>query len=385
MRARGRGVRRWRVALTAVAIGALGLVSPATSLTEPPAIAARSYILFNPATNEVLVQKNARVRLPMASTTKIMTALVVLERAKLTDPVPIPPAAVALGGSSAKLVAGERLSVRDLLTGLMVGSGNDASIALARHVGGGSEARFVAYMNAKARQLGLRNTRFENPHGLDASGHYSTARDLLALGRQAYAISTLRRIVAERTATIPGPNGVGTRSLESENDLLAIDREADGIKTGHTSGAGYTLVAHAKRESNGVELFLVMIGSPSRSQRAADAKRLFDWGLAQYAAVTPITVKQTIVRVPLRDRPGQTIELRPAAPLGATVKLGTVLRRRVVAPVEIAGSVGAGAPVGEVTLLVDGTVVGTTKLVTARAVSGPGILDRVRSGLGRLV
>jgi D-alanyl-D-alanine carboxypeptidase len=360
-------------------------VPRAASLTEPPAIAAKSYILFNPTTNEVLVQKNSRARLPMASTTKIMTALVVLERAKLTDRVSIPPAAVALGGSSAKLVAGERLTVRDLLTGLMVGSGNDASIALAAHVGGGSEQRFVGLMNAKAQQLGLRDTRFANPHGLDATGHYSTARDLLALGQQAYAISTLRRIVAERTATIPGPNGVGTRSLESENDLLAIDREADGIKTGHTNGAGYTLVAHATRESNGVGLFLVMIGSPSRSQRAQDAKRLFDWGLAQYAAATPITAEQAIVRVPLRDRPSQTVELRAAAPLGVTVKLGTVLRRRVVAPVEIVGAVGAGEPVGEVTLLADGKAVGTTKLVTARAVSGPGIFERIRSGLGRLV
>ncbi len=373
--------RVWRAggALASIALPAGAVAS------EPPPINARAYILVNPATGEVLAQKNAGLRLPMASTTKIMTALVVLERAELAEQVVVPKNATSPGGSTASLVPGERLTVRDLLTGLMVGSGNDASIALANHVGKGSEGRFVGYMNEKAATFGLTNTRFANPHGLDANGHYSTVSDLLTLGQRAYGVPIIRQVVANRTATIPGPKGVGTRTLESENDLLSIDPEADGIKTGHTNGAGYSLVAHAKRKSNGVDLYLALIGSPSRTQRAAEAKRLFDWGLAQYARVAPVTTHQTIVRVAVRDRPGVTVALRPEKPLAATVKLGAAMSRTVVAPVELIGTHSAGAPMGTLTLLVDGKPSGTTKLVTAQPVDAPSIVERVRSGIGRLV
>ena len=359
--------------------------SVATAVAAPPPISARAYILVNPAAEEVLVERAADTRLPMASTTKMMTALVTLKRAKLDDLVVVPRAATAPGGSSSGLVPGERLRVRALLTGLMIGSGNDASIALATHVGKGSERRFVGLMNTEASAMGLINTRFANPHGLDARGHYSTVRDLVVLGQRTLEQPFLRQTVARRVATIPGPNGRGTRRLESENDLLAIDPEADGIKTGHTNGAGYSLVTHARRKSNGVELYAAIIGSPSRTQRARDAKRLLDWGLAQYVRVVPLKTDQVVVSVPVRDRPGVTAALSVDRDLAVTVRVGHKLTRTVVAPAELVGPVAAGSVVGEVRVSDGSREVGVRTLVVTQAVDGPSVAERIRSGFGRLV
>lgn len=350
----------------------------------PPSIDARAYMLVNPDTGEVLVQRAPDRPLPMASTTKMMTAIVVMENARLGDDVVVPGAAAAPGGSSSGLVPGERLTVRNLLTGLMIGSGNDASVALAVHVGG-TQQGFVDLMNDEAASMGLQNTRFANPHGLDSPGHYSTVRELVTMGERTFEYPLLRQIVAKRAATIPGPDGRGTRKLESENDLLAIDREADGIKTGHTAGAGYSLVAHARRRSTGVQLYAAMIGSPSRSRRARDARRLLDWGFAQYVRVVPLPEGRIQVRVPVRDRPGVTVGLTVDKPLATTIRVGRTLRRSLVAPVELEGPLAAGSPVGEVSIKDGPRVIGTRKLVVAEPVDGPTIAERIRSGIGRLV
>jgi D-alanyl-D-alanine carboxypeptidase len=240
-------------------------------------------------------------------------------------------------------------------------------------------------MNAEAKEMGLTNTRFANPHGLDAKGHYSTVRELVTLGERGLQYPLLRQVVGRRVATIPGPGGRGTRRLESENDLLAIDPEADGIKTGHTDGAGYTLVAHAKRRSNGVELYAALIGASSRSQRARDAKRLLDWGFAQYARLEPLRAGQVVLRIPVRDRPGVSAAVTVDRPLSTTIRLGRKLRRTIVAPVEIVGPVAAGEVVGEVTITEGPRVIGTRKLVLAEAVDGPSVAERIRSGIGRLL
>jgi D-alanyl-D-alanine carboxypeptidase len=267
----------------------------------------------------------------------------------------------------------------------MVASGNDASIALAFHVGHGSEARFVTMMNREAKQLGLVNTHYANPHGLDHSGHYSSVRDMVTLGEQAMEFPVIRNVVRRRVAFIPGPGGRGTRRLQSENDLLAIDRDADGVKTGHTDGAGYALVAHATRASNGVELYAAMIGSPSRAQRARDAKRLLDWGFAQYVRVVPLQAGRVVLRIPVRDRPGVTAPLTVDRTLTVSIHTGRTLRRTLVVPAELVGPLSAGTVVGEVAIKDGGKVLGTRKLVLAEAVNGPSIAERIRSGLWRLV
>jgi len=362
-------------------VGVLACAAPAVA--APPPVQAQAYILVNPTTGEVLASKNPDRRLPMASTTKLMTAIVAMERSKLTTTITVP--GNLPGGSSAALVPGERITMRTALTGLMVGSGNDASIAIAAAVGNGSESRFVGYMNATAASMGMTNTHFANPHGLDASGHYSSVRDMVTMGKQAMQFPFLRQVVSRQTTTIPGPNGVGTRRLRSENDLLAIDSEADGVKTGHTSGAGYSLVAHSVRTSTKNELYLAMIGSPSRSQRASDARRLLRWGQAQYVRVTPLRAKQVITRIPVRDRPGVSIPIVVQAPFATTVRLGTPLKRSIVMPIELQAPLTAGTAVGEITILVRNRVVGKRKLIVDQNVDAPSLTERIRSGVGRIL
>ncbi len=374
-------MRRRLIRALLAAVGVLACATPAVA--QPPTIQAQAWLLVNPATGEVLASKDPDKQLPMASTTKLMTAIVALERSNLNATLTVP--SNLPGGSSAELRPGERITMRTALTGLMVGSGNDASIAIADAVGGGSESRFVGYMNAEAQSMGLKNTHFANPHGLDAQGHYSSVRDLIQMGQRAMEDEFLEKVVSKRTATIPGPNGVGTRNLESENDLLSIDSEATGIKTGHTGGAGYSLVARSYRASTKTELYVALIGSPSRAQRAADAKRLLRWGHAQYARVVPLTGKQVVVDVKVRDRPGVVVPLVTKAPFAATVRINTPLSRTVVMPAELRGSVAAGTEVGEVRIIAGDRIIGTRKLIVDQDVAAPSVMERIRSGVSRVL
>ena len=373
------GIRRPALFATA----ALVLAAPVATAAAP-APAARAWILVNPATDEVLASRNADMRLPMASTTKMMTALVAVERSRPDQLVRVTPSAAAVGESTAELVPGERLRMRDLLAGVLVASGNDAATAVAVAVGG-SETGFVRLMNARAAALGLRNTHFMNPHGLDAPRHHSSARDLEAIGEALMAVPELRSLVGNRTAVIPGPNGAGRRFLESHNLLLDIDPEADGIKTGNTDGAGYALVAHATRTRLGVDLYAVILGSPGEVQRARDAKRLLDWGFRQYARPVLVERGSPVVRVAVRDRPGVTLLLRAGGtPLQATIRLGRPVREAVEAPRAVVAPVTKGQVVGRVVIRQDGRVLGTRPLVADEDVDGPGVVERLRSGLSAL-
>lgn len=355
-----------------------------SALAAPPPVAARAYIVVNTDADEILAALQPDRRLAMASTTKLMTAIVTLQHAKLTDMVTVPEDA-APGGSSAGLVPGERISVRDLLRGLLVGSGNDAAVVLADHVGG-SVTRFVGMMNQQAVRLGLTATHFANPHGLDAPGHYASVRDLVTLGRYARErYPFVRATVRNRSITIPGPNGVGVRRLESENDLLSIDAQADGIKTGHTDDAGYSIVAHATDPRRKMGLYLAMIGEPSAQQRAIDAKRLLDWGFRQYARPRLLTATEPVIEVPVRDRPGVRVSLVAQTPLSATLNLAQPISRVIAAPPEIVTPAKKGDAVGSVTYMAGSRVIGKRRLVLQVDVAEPGIFERIRAGLGRLL
>lgn len=344
-----------------------------------PVPQAASWYLLAPGPGDVLAASRANERLPMASTTKIMTALLVLESGRLDERAVVPSSA-AVGGTSGGLVAGESLSVRDLLTALLIGSGNDAAITLAEHLAGSQDA-FVAQMNARASELGLRNTRFANPHGLDAPGHYSTTRDLVRLGRIAMRRPLFRDLVAQQTAVIPGPNGSGIRTLESKNDLLEIEPTADGIKTGFTSGAGRAIVARATRPGVG-SIYLGLIGSPSEDQRVRDADRLLDWAFAQYGRARLLVRADVVARAHVSGRPGETVGLTPARPLGAALRLGVTPTEIVRAPARIAGPLPAGSEVGEIELRQGDRLVGRRALVTDRDIPGPSFWSRLRGLFG---
>jgi D-alanyl-D-alanine carboxypeptidase (penicillin-binding protein 5/6) len=308
-----------------------------------------------------------------------MTALLTLERLPPDRMVTVPEAAVEVGGSSAQLVAGERLSVRDLLKGLLIPSGNDAAVTLAQAVSG-SQRAFVALMNQRAAELGLTRTHFESPHGLDMPGHHASVRDLVRLAQAAMAHPLFRRIVAMQRAVIPGPFGRGKRVLISENHLLLqTDPDADGVKTGHTTDAGYALVAHARRRALGMELYAAIIGEPSEEARAADAKRLLDWGFAQYARATLVRAGEPVGRAPVVGRPGVWVTFTAARAVMAPIRLGAPLTEELAAPTAVRAPVAAGQSVGTISVRQDGAVVAKADLVAARPVGGPGLLDRLRN------
>ena len=221
---------------------------------EANGISAEHAILMDASTNRVLYDKNADARSLIASTTKIMTALLVCEQCNVLDRVRIPKAAVGVEGSSMYLREGEVITVQELLYGLMLHSGNDAAVALATYCGGTVEG-FAQLMNDKAHRLGLTGTHFENPHGLDSPGHYSTARDMAVLAAYAMKNPIFLQTVSTKTVTAAG------RSLRNHNKLLWRVDGADGVKTGFTKAAGRILVSSASRQ--GRRLIAVTMNAPN--------------------------------------------------------------------------------------------------------------------------
>src|SRR3954451_7607813 len=240
------------------ALAAALVVAPAAQAGPQPGsvgpIEARAYYVENAATGEVLAARNPDARVPIASITKLMTVLVTLEHAKLSDVVTVPPGAAVVGESTIHVRAGERLTVRDLIRAALIQSANDAAYALALHVGRGDLGRFVAMMNAKAAGLRLRDTHFVRPDGLDAPGHVSSARDVTRLAWIAMRNPFVRATVREQTATIGGG-----RTLHTWNDLLSTFPHLLGVKTGHTNGAGWSEVAAAR--GRGTTVYATILGS----------------------------------------------------------------------------------------------------------------------------
>lgn len=218
------------------------------------AVSAQKAVLLDADTGRILYDKNMTERGLIASTTKIMTALVVCEQTNVLDRVRIPSEAVGIEGSSVYLREGEVLTVQDLLYGLMLHSGNDAAVALAIYCGGTVED-FVQLMNDKAHRLGLLNTHFDNPHGLDSPGHYSTAFDMARLAAYAMNNPIFYKTVSAKTVN------VGNRSLRNHNKLLWRLQGADGVKTGFTKAAGRILVSSATRQ--GRRLIAVTMNDPN--------------------------------------------------------------------------------------------------------------------------
>ena len=261
------------------------------------AVSARSAIVMDAQTGRVLYEKNADQRSLIASTTKIMTALVVCEQCNVLDRMRIPKEAVGIEGSSMYLQEGEVLTIQELLYGLMLRSGNDAAIALAIYCGGTVEG-FAELMNDKARQLGLKSTHFVNPNGLDAPGHYSTARDMAVLTAYAMENPIFAQTVSTKTVNIGG------RSLQNHNKLLWQVAGADGVKTGYTKAAGRILVSSAVRQ--GRRLIAVTMDAPDDWQ---DHKTLLEDGFARYAVKTVVTRGQVLGSVAVAGGQQGCVEL----------------------------------------------------------------------------
>jgi serine-type D-Ala-D-Ala carboxypeptidase (penicillin-binding protein 5/6) len=357
--------RRLLVLMVAVAAAAPAAAAPAAT----PRPDARAWFVQNGATGEVLLEHRARERVPVASITKLMTVLVALERVRLDDVVTVPPAATRVGESTINLRPGERVTVRDLVEAALIQSANDAAYALAAHVGDGSVESFVGLMNAKASALGLRDTRFVRPDGLDVAGHVSSARDVTVLGRVAMQQPAIRAIVRRTTDEAAG------RRLHTWNDLLSSFPGVIGVKTGHTGAAGWSQVAAAR--GRGLTIYATLLGSATRAQRNSDLARLLAWGLSRYRAVDVVRAGHVYARAETQYG-REPVRLVAGRGLLRVVRVDRPLVQRVVAPAAIELPVRRGQRLGEVRVYAGRKLVGTRALVAAETVERPSLPGRVR-------
>lgn len=253
------------------------LVEATTNSAEEPNINSRSAIVFDRNSKEIIYGKDENTKKKMASTTKIMTCIVVLEKGELTDTVIVSKKAAGTGGSRVGLKTGDKATVQDLLYGLMLCSGNDAAVALAEHVGGSVEG-FAELMNAKAKELNLSNTNFVTPHGLDNENHYTTAYELAIMADYGLKNKTFRSIVGTKNITI-NINGK-PRNLNNTNELLGSVSGVYGVKTGFTNGANRCLVSSCKRDN--LDIITVVLGADTKKFRTQDSLKLINYAMNNY-------------------------------------------------------------------------------------------------------
>lgn len=326
-------------------------------------VSATSAVLYEPRSETVLYTKNADKVMEIASTTKIMTAVVALERVRLDDVVTIPKQCTGIEGTSLYLKEGEKLTVSDLLYGMMLRSGNDAATAIAYHVGGNVE-NFVGLMNRKAYELGMVNTSFKNPSGLPAEGHTSTAKDMAKLAAYAMKNPKFAEIVSSRTKNVPG------RSLSNHNKLLRIYDGANGIKTGFTKSAGRCLVSSAERD--GTELIAVTLKAPDDWN---DHMKLFDMGFSNYGFADVLDAGEEIASVSVVGGDCSKVSALSAGNVAIYEhkdKLGRV-KRIVKLPRFLYAPICKGDIIGEVEYILDGKVIESAGIVSSDSV---GILKK---------
>lgn len=314
------------------------------------AVSAEHGVLMDGATGRILFEKNADSRSLIASTTKIMTALVVCEQCNVLDRVRIPKAAVGIEGSSMYLREGEVLTVQELLYGLMLSSGNDAAVALAIYCGGTVEG-FSQMMNDKARSLGLMSTNFENPHGLDSPGHYSTAKDLAVLASYAMNNPIFAKTVSTKSVNISG------RSLRNHNKLLWQLEGVDGVKTGYTKAAGRILVSSAVRQ--GRRLIAVTINAPDDWN---DHCQLLNHGFSEYQIRSILKEGDCVASKEIAGGQAGTVLLIAAEDFSYALADGENVSVIVPGMGFVYAPVASGQDAGVAYICIDGKVVGKVKL-----------------------
>ena len=283
---------------------------------QGPPVYAAAAILIEAKSGAVLFAKNADQRRAPASTTKMMTAIVALEKGNLDQIVRVSPRAAGTPGSSIYLRAGERISIRELLKGMMLQSGNDGSMAVAEGISGRMES-FVALMNSKAKEIGALNTNFQNPHGLRAPSHYTTALDLALIARYGLAMPQFAGLVKQKTAIVNWDEQSRELGVSNTNRLLWSLEGADGVKTGTTNEAGHCLVASATRD--GKQLIAVVLNSGSRWN---DCSKLLEYGFREFSIAKIATHQDPICQLPVKNGRSSIIKLYPRRDLSAVIKKG---------------------------------------------------------------
>ena len=359
----------------AVAVAPARAAAPASTAggVPPPTVQARAAILVA-GTGQRLYGMNADASVPIASATKLMTALVTLERAPPTATFPYPGHQFTPDASQIGLSAGERMSVYDLLVAALTPSADDAALDLAYNVGQGSVPRFVAMMNARAAQLGLSHTHYSTPIGFDDPGNYSSAADLVKLaGYVLQHYPVFAHIVNLSSAVLH--TGSQPRSVVSRNGLVGAVPWIHGVKTGHTAAAGYVLVGLARR--NGMTLLSAVLGTSSESARDQNTLALLNWGYANYRQAEPVLAGSVLARPTVADQPGRRPDVIAARTLSEVVGRSSRVQVQVHVPHQISGPLKQDTVVGSATALDNGARLDTVPLVLATALPGVSAWTRV--------
>jgi serine-type D-Ala-D-Ala carboxypeptidase (penicillin-binding protein 5/6) len=367
-------------ALLATAV-LLVAASPPAAASPKPAVSAPSAIVVDATSGDVLYARAPNRERAIASTTKLMTALLTLESVSLGDVFSAPAYQAAPAESKIGLQPGERMAVRDLLRALLLPSANDAAATLAKGIEG-SKTRFVHAMNRRARQLRLSHTHYSNPVGLDEGRNYSSAADLVALARRLREHAFFRHTTNMAKARLR--TGDHRRTVINRNDLVEKYRFVNGVKTGHTNKAGYVLVGSGTKK--GVTVISAVLGDPSEAARDADTIALLSYGLAQLERITPVRKGERLAAAKVRYRESDTVPLVAARAVHEVVRRGQRARVTVDTPDVVEGPKASGARVGTATVRVGGRVVARVPVVAGASVPEVGLVERVFGGtLGPLL
>lgn len=348
-------LKKFLIYILTAAFLCASLPAVTSAASENISVSAESAILICGDDNSVIFEKNARSRMAMASTTKIMTCLVAIEKGNLQDVVKVAPEAIGVEGSSLYLQKGDSVTLEGLLYALMLRSANDTATAIACHIAGSVEG-FADLMNEKAAELGLENTHFTNPHGLQDDDHYTSAYDFAVLASYAMKNETFAKIVGTRSYTVSLNDGDCLKTVVNHNKMLRLYEGANGVKTGFTKSSGRCLVSSAERD--GVTMIAVTLNAPNDWQ---DHEKMLDLGFSKYSNV--LLLEKGQLRKTFDVAGCGTVDAVNTDEIRATLRNGTEVSYEVTAKNRLLFSpVLKGDVLAEAKILADGKVIGTVPL-----------------------
>ena len=362
--------------LAALALTAVPAQAAAKAPECPDSVKAPSAIVVEVSTGTVACARQADEERSIGSTTKLMTALLTLEEAKLSQTFKASSYRPSPIESQIGLQAGERMKVSDLMRGLLLESGNDAAMTLAQGVSGSTKA-FVRAMNRRARRLGLSHTHYDNPIGLDGAKNYSSARDLVTLATVLRTNAFFKKVVDSPSGTLK--TGVRPRTFRNRNTLIGKFPYVNGVKTGHTRGAGYVLVGSASR--NGIQLVSAVLATPSEAARDADTIALYKWAFPRFQRIRAVIEDRPMATAQIRYRSGAELKLVPDRTIRRIVPRGRrqAISLKVDAPSVVEGPIRRGQRLGKVEVRQGGKTVATVALIAQSAVPAAKIAQKTKT------
>ena len=327
---------------------------------DPPRISVPAAVAIDTTNGRILFGKNAFTQRQMASTTKMMTAILAIENGNLSDQVKVSSRAARIRGSQAQLKEGEMLTLENLLYALMLPSGNDAAIAIAEHFGGSVE-NFITMMDAKARQVGAVNTKYGSPHGLDRE-NYSTAYDLAIIAKYCIQNSLFSKIVNTKSKVIPRAGMEDGKQYNNTNEMLRSYEGADGVKTGYTGPAGRCLVSSATR--NDWRVVCVVLGANSKQQRHDESKKILDYCFGSFPLNTVLEKEQEVISIPVIKGTKEWAYIINKQELKMHIQDSELVKldREFIVPKVITAPIKEGQTAGKLVFKLDDKEVGTSEL-----------------------